>query len=244
MIPVYRDPRRTGPDLSAAQRSQAGWPVVAFRRSPCSDSGDVCEFCATLTFLEILAALAAIICFIGGPLRMLYAALFEEGAPRPFQPYGPPVHLHAPMHAPQQFATTRAAPALPPPPARPQGSLAPGQTPPSWQIRPASLKTRPACWKKKIAPIDSCSGNLCLPVSLAERLREQIRREGPITFHDWMKAALYDPSGGYYQRSDRSVGAGKATIARVRSAASSLPQRSRVILRGFMMSWNDRRSGR
>lgn len=42
-----------------------------------------------------------------------------------------------------------------------------------------------------------------MPVSLAERLRESIRREGAITFHDWMKAALYDPFGGYYQRSDR-----------------------------------------
>ena len=42
-----------------------------------------------------------------------------------------------------------------------------------------------------------------MPVSLAERLRESIRREGAITFHDWMKAALYDPKGGYYQRSDR-----------------------------------------
>ena len=41
-----------------------------------------------------------------------------------------------------------------------------------------------------------------MPVSLAERLRELIRREGPITFHDWMTAALYDPAGGYYQRSD------------------------------------------
>ena len=41
-----------------------------------------------------------------------------------------------------------------------------------------------------------------MPVSLTERLRELIRREGPITFHDWMRAALYDPSGGYYQRSD------------------------------------------
>jgi SAM-dependent MidA family methyltransferase len=36
--------------------------------------------------------------------------------------------------------------------------------------------------------------------SLAERLRERIKREGPITFHDWMKAALYDPSDGYYCR--------------------------------------------
>ena len=42
-----------------------------------------------------------------------------------------------------------------------------------------------------------------MPVSLAERLRELIRREGSITFHDWMNAALYDPSGGYYQRADR-----------------------------------------
>jgi len=42
-----------------------------------------------------------------------------------------------------------------------------------------------------------------LPVSLSERLRELIRREGSITFHDWMKAALYDPHGGYYQRTDR-----------------------------------------
>ena len=76
-----------------------------------------------LTFLEILAALAAIICFIGGPLRMLFAALFEEGAPRPFQPYGPPVHMPVPpMHAPQQFAPPAQRPALTPPPARQQGS--------------------------------------------------------------------------------------------------------------------------
>src|SRR4029078_12390141 len=42
------------------------------------------------TFIEILAALAAIICFVGGPLRMFYAAVFEEPAPSPFRPYGPP----------------------------------------------------------------------------------------------------------------------------------------------------------
>ena len=43
-----------------------------------------------------------------------------------------------------------------------------------------------------------------MPVSLAERLRELIRREGAISFHDWMKAALYDPAGGYYQRADQT----------------------------------------
>jgi SAM-dependent MidA family methyltransferase len=37
---------------------------------------------------------------------------------------------------------------------------------------------------------------------LAERLRERIRREGAITFRDWMEAALYDPHEGYYQRPD------------------------------------------
>lgn len=43
-----------------------------------------------------------------------------------------------------------------------------------------------------------------MPVSLAERLKDLIPREGAISFHDWMKAALYDPVGGYYQRADRA----------------------------------------
>jgi SAM-dependent MidA family methyltransferase len=37
---------------------------------------------------------------------------------------------------------------------------------------------------------------------LAERLRERIRREGAMTFRDWMEAALYDESEGYYTRRD------------------------------------------
>ena len=37
-------------------------------------------------------------------------------------------------------------------------------------------------------------------VSLSERLAERIRREGPISFRDFMEAALYDPEGGYYAR--------------------------------------------
>ncbi|HYX28254.1 MAG TPA: SAM-dependent methyltransferase [Pyrinomonadaceae bacterium] len=38
--------------------------------------------------------------------------------------------------------------------------------------------------------------------SLADRLRERIRRDGPISFHDWMSAALYDEHEGYYCRRD------------------------------------------
>src|SRR5205823_10164000 len=32
---------------------------------------------------------------------------------------------------------------------------------------------------------------------------DRIRRAGPITFHAWMEAALYDQQEGYYCRSDR-----------------------------------------
>ncbi|HEV7475143.1 MAG TPA: SAM-dependent methyltransferase [Pyrinomonadaceae bacterium] len=44
---------------------------------------------------------------------------------------------------------------------------------------------------------------LASPTPLATRLRERIAREGPITFCDWMKAALYDPDDGYYCKSGR-----------------------------------------
>lgn len=37
---------------------------------------------------------------------------------------------------------------------------------------------------------------------LAEKLRELIRAHGPITFRDWLEAALYDPVFGYYRRCD------------------------------------------
>jgi hypothetical protein len=63
-------------------------------------------------FLEVLLAFAAIICFIGGPLRMLYAAVFEEGAPSPMRMYGPPVAKPQFGPPPMQHQ------ALPPPPAR------------------------------------------------------------------------------------------------------------------------------
>ena len=39
--------------------------------------------------------------------------------------------------------------------------------------------------------------------TLTQRLRERIKRAGPITFRDWMDAALYDEQGGYYRRPDR-----------------------------------------
>src|SRR6266849_6302162 len=38
---------------------------------------------------------------------------------------------------------------------------------------------------------------------LAERLRARIKQQGPITFREWMAAALYDERDGYYCRADR-----------------------------------------
>ena len=37
-------------------------------------------------------------------------------------------------------------------------------------------------------------------VSLSQRLSHRIAREGPISFYDYMRAALYDPEEGYYAR--------------------------------------------
>jgi hypothetical protein len=76
-------------------------------------------------FPEILTALAAIICFLGGPLRMLFAGLFEEGAPRPVLQTARP--FVAPPIAAPQFSPHGHNPALPPP------SI---QSTPGWRSRP------------------------------------------------------------------------------------------------------------
>jgi SAM-dependent MidA family methyltransferase len=41
---------------------------------------------------------------------------------------------------------------------------------------------------------------------LAELLRDEIHRRGPITFHRFMQAALYDPANGYYRRASDPFG--------------------------------------
>jgi hypothetical protein len=65
-------------------------------------------------------ALAAIICFLGGPLRMLFAGIFEEGAPQP--QYMTPI-----SYSPPTIATPQARASLPP---------AAANTAASWRQRP------------------------------------------------------------------------------------------------------------
>jgi hypothetical protein len=116
MIPVYRssdEPVQMSPRKKGVRQGGilflSGILIVPIL-------GMFASYAQGSSFLEILAALAAIICFMGGPLRMLYAAIFEEGAPRPIGAYGPP-----PVQAPQQFVPRGQNPALAPPPARSQG---------------------------------------------------------------------------------------------------------------------------
>lgn len=72
---------------------------------------------------DILAAMAAVFFFLGGLIRMLFAALFEEGAPR----YRPVMPSYAPPSMPAQFQATPRASALPP---------AQVQPPTAWRTRP------------------------------------------------------------------------------------------------------------
>jgi hypothetical protein len=70
------------------------------------------------------AALSAIICFLGGPLRMLFAAIFEEGAPKYQFPMAPT--YNAPVLPPQARVS-----ALPPPAVNPA---------PQWRQRPQTAE--------------------------------------------------------------------------------------------------------
>jgi hypothetical protein len=61
---------------------------------------------------EFFTAAAAILCFLGGPLRMLYAALFEEGA-RPHQYVVPSTYAPPAIPAPVRLAALPQASATP-----------------------------------------------------------------------------------------------------------------------------------
>lgn len=72
-------------------------------------------------------------------------------------------------------------------------------------------------------------------MNLEERLQERIRREGPISFYEWMKAALYDEREGYYC-SDR-VRQGRA--GDYRTAPETSPLFAATFANYFMKSYFD-----
>ena len=121
-LPVYRSTDEPPPVSARRQGVKQGGLLLLIGAVLVPLLGVMAEFSRS-NFIEILMAFAAIICFIGGPLRMLYAAVFEEGAPpRPIGPYAPPRHAAQP-----QFGPPVSHHALPPPPARP---------PSNWRARP------------------------------------------------------------------------------------------------------------
>jgi SAM-dependent MidA family methyltransferase len=67
--------------------------------------------------------------------------------------------------------------------------------------------------------------------SLAGRLRERIRREGRISFREWMQAALYDERDGYYCRGDRLRWGRRGDY---RTASESSPLFAATFARYFM----------
>lgn len=120
-LPVYRTPDEPVP-VSARRKGVKQGALLLLSGAVLVPILGIFASYSNSAFLEILTALAAILCFLGGPLRMLFAGVFEEGAPKPVR-----VYPSTPMHMPQQFAQHAPSPALPPPPARPQ---------PSWRPRP------------------------------------------------------------------------------------------------------------
>lgn len=87
--------------------------------------GLMSSFTMGFTLLDILVPLAAIVFFVGGLMRMLFAAIFEEGAKRhPMVPYGPPMPARLSSLPPS---------ALPPAPANPVGA---------WRPRPTTAEIR------------------------------------------------------------------------------------------------------
>ncbi len=80
--------------------------------------------------LDILVPLAAILFFVGGLMRMLFAAVFEEGAATQRHTF---TSSYAPPHIPSQLSGAHHGPALPPAPA----SAAIG-----WRARPNTAEIR------------------------------------------------------------------------------------------------------
>lgn len=130
MLPVYRSPDEPIPISPRRKGVKQGGVLLLSGAVVVPLLGVMASF-GHSAFLEVLTAFAAIICFIGGPLRMLYAAVFEEGAPSPMMRYAPP-----PPQTPQ-FGPPAPQHALPMPPPRPAAS---------WRPRPntAELATPPS----------------------------------------------------------------------------------------------------
>lgn len=115
MLPVYRGPDEGPMPISPRWRGVKQGGILFLSGAVIVPIlGVLDSFARTSMFLDILVAFAAIICFLGGPLRMLYAGIFEEGAPKTMQP-GVRPYVPAPQFAPPSQVASLSPPAVQPP---------------------------------------------------------------------------------------------------------------------------------
>ena len=126
MLPVYQNPDEPVKISPRRRGVKQGGLLLLIGAVLVPILGVMTDF-SNSTFLQVLTAFAAIICFMGGPLRMLYAAVFEEGAPNPYR--GPRPYVPA-QAQPRQFNPHVQQSALPPQSAQPQ----------AWRSRPITAE--------------------------------------------------------------------------------------------------------
>jgi hypothetical protein len=129
MLPVYPEAAGSG-EMSPRKRGVRQGGVLLLTGVLLVPILGVFSSFSDSTFLQILVSVAAIICFLGGPIRMIFAALFEEGAPPrvplPLTGYAPPPAIRPAMPA-------QSAGALPPASAMPATN---------WRQRPITAELR------------------------------------------------------------------------------------------------------
>ena len=117
VIPQYEAPSEATPKVSPRRRGVQQGVALVFLAAVLTPLFAVLN--SYLNFPELLIALAAIIGFIGGPLRILYAAIFEEGAPQKVvyvnqsQP-GIPAHTQPPPQPQRAVVDANRGRSLPP----------------------------------------------------------------------------------------------------------------------------------
>ncbi len=127
LLPVYQTPQAAGEMSPRKKGVRQGGILLLTGLLLVPILGVLNSFSGSM-FLDILVSVAAIICFLGGPVRMIFAALFEEGAPSrmpmPLASYAPPPAVRPGISAP-------GAGALPP---------ASVNAIPSWRSRPTTAE--------------------------------------------------------------------------------------------------------
>ncbi len=123
LLPVYQTPQVAG-EMSPRRRGVRQGGILLLTGALLVPILGVLNSFSSSMFFDVLVSVAAIICFLGGPLRMIFAALFEDGAPPrvpvSLAPYAPPPAVRRGMPA-------HGAGALPPATANPV---------PGWRPRP------------------------------------------------------------------------------------------------------------